>query len=138
MMSHDYQYEENSRRPITVFAFMLSCAFLGIGISYSAPWYFLAPVLVSSAMALWMILANRVSGMQLVGSELLLYSGKWTQSITVSQIDAVRIKYWSESAPSVSLKLNDGSNVAIPGYCIGSAEEFAIAVSNRDISVYKC
>ncbi len=131
----DYTYEENSRRPVTLFATVVGVAMLAVAAAYDAPWFFVTPVLVAFLMCLWAIVSNRKSGMMLVGDELRLYAGRWSQTVLASRIRSAKITHWTDGAPSVTLKLADGTSVPIPGYCIGSAAQFTQALRGRGIAI---
>jgi hypothetical protein len=136
-MNADYQYEENSRRPITILGLAITCVMVGVAQQHGAPWFFLTPVVCTGAMFVWMIVAARRSGMRLLGQELHLYAGKWIQTVPVTTITFLEVKDWIEGAPTVSLALDDGSTVHVPGYCIGSAKDFEAAMLERGIPVHQ-
>jgi hypothetical protein len=128
-----YQYEENSRRPSALIGLFLSCTILGVTYFYQAPWYFFAPTASCAAMLLWAVIANRVSGMQLTETKLMMHAGKWRQSVFVSEIAVVNIKEWMEGPPTITLSMKDGSDISIPDYCIGSSKNFTAALSKSNI-----
>jgi hypothetical protein len=135
MEQSDYLYEEQSRRPATLLALAAGAAMLFVGAAYGAPWYFLAPVVLGSLMSLWMIVVNRKSGAKLTGSELSLYGGSWNRTVSAAQIHSVKIVRWMDGAPSVTLQLTDGETLDIPGYCFGSADQLASALSCRGVQI---
>jgi hypothetical protein len=133
-MNPDYAYSEYSRRPITFVALALSLVMFMIGLSYAAPWYFFAPILIVAAMTTVMIVYNRQSGMTLSGSEIRLYSGQWVEQVAVSDIQEMHVTRWSDGAPSARLKLVSGKTVSIPGYCVGSVRDLEAALAARNIA----
>jgi hypothetical protein len=135
IMTEIYRYEKNSRRLATILGLVLSGFLMGIGYTYPTPWYFFAPVVLCAVMCLWAIIANRVSGLCVTDADLIMYTGKWRQNISLSEIAFVSIKQWMDSAPSFSLNMRDGSHIAIPGHCIGSSRDFTQALSKSNIPV---
>jgi hypothetical protein len=132
-MHTDYTYSENSRRPVTFVAFALSVAMGMFGVTYFAPWYFLAPVALAATMSGVMIVNNRKSGMELTGSALRLYAGNWVEHVAVSDIMVMDVTRWSDGAPSAALSLTSGKKIPIPGYCVGSVKSLEDALAARGI-----
>ncbi len=135
-MQTDYIYSENSRRPITFLGLALSLIMIFVGYAYDAPWYFLAPVAIGTAMCAVMIINNRQSGMELSGKTLRLYSGKWAETIAVSDIDEMQATRWNDSAPSAALHLKSGKKTSIPGYSVGSVKALEHALAARGIATH--
>lgn len=132
-----YTYRENSRRPIVYGAFTLSVIMLGAAFFYGAMWYLLLPVGLAAIMSSWMLLFNRVSGAELSASELSLSANTWRKVIPVKDIAEVKIKTWSDSAPSLTLRMKDGTQETIPGYCVGMPTALADEISKLGIAVTK-
>jgi hypothetical protein len=133
-MNPDYAYDETSRRPVTFLALPLSLAMLMFGWANDAPWYFMAPVVIGSALCVAMIIYNRRSGMVLRGSELRMYAGQWVEQVVVSDIQEMHVTRWSDGAPSAALLLASRKKLSIPGYCVGSVRELEVAFAARNIS----
>jgi hypothetical protein len=131
----DYNYSEQSRRPGTLLALVLSAAILVIGVLDGAPWFFLAPVLFACLMLIWMVIANRKSGMSLTGDRLNVFAGRWHQAVPTAQIQSVKVVHWSDGAPTITLSIAVASPVSIPGYCFGSADDLIRAMESRGIAI---
>jgi hypothetical protein len=134
-MQTDYQYSEQSRRPITIVAFLVAAIMIATGVAYKAPWYFMAPMLFAGAMLAFMIAVNRKSGMELKDTTLRVYSGKWEENVSVSEIVTMKITRWMEGAPTIVLVLSNNKVLDIPGYCCGFAKDLSEAVASRGILI---
>jgi hypothetical protein len=134
-MSSDYSYVERSRRPVTIAAAALCLAMFCVGIAYQAPWYFLAPIILSGAMTFVMIVTNRQSGMNLAGNILHVYSGKWNEQILVDDIAQMQLTRWTDGAPSVVMVLKNSVRMSIPGQCFGSAKDLSEALASRGVLI---
>jgi hypothetical protein len=135
-MGKNYTYSESSRRPITYLALGVSLAMLALGYGYGAPWFFLAPVAFVVVMSAAMIIINRQSGMELIGSEVRFYSGNWAETIAVADIIDMQVTRWSDGAPSATLSLKTGKKFSIPGYCVGSVKALEAALAARGIATH--
>jgi hypothetical protein len=132
-----YSYREQTRRPFVIFAFVLNIVMLAVAFVYGAPWYFFIPLLICFAMLCWMVIVNRVSGAELNLKNLTVYSGTWHKSFEVRNIAGLRLQQWSESAPTVSITLLDGTYQKLPGQCVGSSQSLADAIAKIGIQVMR-
>jgi hypothetical protein len=132
-MPTDYIYSENSRRPATLFGLALFVAILVVSFAYGAPWFIQALVGIAILITAPMVLRNRRSGMELIGSTLRLYAGKWVETIAVSDISEMHVTRWTDGAPSASLLFASGKKISIPGYCVGSVKALEATLASRSI-----
>jgi hypothetical protein len=109
-----------------VCALMLTVAF-----HYSAPWYFLAPVGLATAMALWGIIANPQSGSDLTSENLSFFHWGKTETIAIADIASMKVSRWSEGPDTVALNLNSGGVVHVPSVCADSK----LAIALQDLGV---
>ena len=133
MREQDYTYEERSRRPLTILAWFIGLIMLGVAVNVGAQWWFYLPIGLFMLMVTWMLIADKVSGMRLEGADLELYSGKWQRKIVCEEIVSMDIKEWSDSAPTITLRMRDGENIAVPGMCFGAWKTFANALEQRGV-----
>jgi predicted tellurium resistance membrane protein TerC len=131
----DYIYEEQTRRPGTLLALVLSAVMIAVGVTHVEPWYFLAPVFAAALMLLWMVIVNRKSGTRLTGDTLSLYAGRWSRVVSTAEIKSIKVVSWSEGAPTLTLTLTDATTLDIPGYCFGSGADLARALGSRQIQI---
>ncbi len=135
VMKTDYQYSEQSRRPMTIAALIVAAIMIATGVAYDAPWYFMAPVLLAGAMLTYMIAVNRKSGMELKDAKLRVYAGSWEESVSVSDVVTMKITRWMEGAPTIVLMLLNNKTLDIPGYCCGSAKDLSEAMASHGVSI---
>jgi hypothetical protein len=124
-----HQHRETTRRPIAAVAAAVAGLMAWFGMVNAAPWYALLPILAALAMALWMLVAARVSGAELTAKTLRLFSGRWERSIPMAAIASYSVTPWSEGADWISLRLKPGEDFRIPSHCLGDAKAFAAALS---------
>jgi hypothetical protein len=137
MSSADYVYTENSRRRATIVVCFLCAGFVGFGAYYGAPWFALAPAGIALLMTVFMVIFNRVSGCNLVGDSVELYSGKWRHLLSLADISDVLVKEWSDGAPSVRTGLKSGKPIEVPAMCLGSVASFTKALERRSIPIVR-
>lgn len=134
-MTVDYHHHEKTRRPATYVWTALFAGVLLFAFFNNAPWYFMLPVLFGLSLLVWAIIVNRKSGMNLNGSSLTMFSGKWQKAITFSDITCVKIKHWSDGAPSIDIVMKNAKPERVPHNCFGSAKELSDALAARGIPV---
>lgn len=130
----EYQFEQNGRRPIVMFAAVLGLVLVGVGFHYSAPWYFLVMPGIASLMAILMLIQNSRSGLKLTPQTLTLYKDSWHEAIPLSTIKGVRTTHFSSGQPSIWLDRIDGPPYRIPGYCFSSAQPLKQAFATHQIA----
>ena len=98
---------------MTLAGFAISIGMLAFGFYYGAPWYFLAPVALSTALFMWQWIGNQVSGSEVTAQTVRLFVGQKETVVPVANIRAVRVTQWSDGAPSVSLLLHEEPSVSV-------------------------
>jgi hypothetical protein len=135
MQNADYTYFEQGRRLITLVALCLSTAMLAVAVAYGVELFYLAPVFIALLMLLWMVIVNRRTGMALTGDQLMIFVGNRQQVVATADIRSVKFVNWMEGAPTITMRMANGPDVDIPGYCFGSAAELKRALVARKISI---
>jgi hypothetical protein len=115
-----YTYHLSGRRPATIFVLGVSLAMLAFGAYREAPWYFLVPVGLSTAMALWAMIANPQAGSKLTADTLYFYNGSRQATIPIKDIASMKISKWSDGPDTVALTLKSGDIVDVPSMCADS------------------
>ena len=98
---------------MTLVGFAVSIGMFAFGFYYGAPWYFLAPVALSTALFMWQWIGNQVSGSEVTADAVRLYVGQKETIIPMTNIRTVRVTKWSDGAPSIRLILHEGADVSI-------------------------
>lgn len=130
----EYQFEQNGRRPIVMFAAVLGAVMVSGGLYYDAPWYFLAMPAIAGLMALLMLIQNSRSGLKLNAQSLTLFKDNWQEEIPLSTITRLRTTEFSSGQPSVWLDRVGAPPYRIPGYCFGSAQDLKQALAAHGIA----
>lgn len=130
----EYQFEQNGRRPIVMFAAVLGAVMVSGGLYYDAPWYFLAMPAIAGLMALLMLIQNSRSGLKLNAQSLTLFKDNWQEEIPLSTITRLRTTQFSSGQPSVWLDRVGAPPYRIPGYCFGSAQDLKQALAAHGIA----
>jgi hypothetical protein len=115
-----YSYRLSGRRPGTLFALFASTAMLTVGIVYSLPWYFLAPVGLAGLMSLWAIFSNPKTGSVLSSKKLYFFNRGTEQTVLITDIASMKVSRWTDGPDTVALKLKAGSVVHVPSLCADS------------------
>jgi hypothetical protein len=126
-----YTYHLSGRRPAVVFVLGVSLAMLAYGAYREAPWYFLMPVGLSVAMALWAIIANPQAGSTLKADTLYFYNRGTQETIRIKDIASMKISNWTDGPDTVALTLKSGDIVHVPSMCADSK----LAVKLRELGV---
>jgi hypothetical protein len=132
-----YAYVQTGRRPIVVFALVISAGLLVFSMSQGAPWWFYPPVVFAVAASAWMVLANPSSGIQLTDREIRVFSGSWDHSFALGQVASMAIIDWVDGGPSAIVRLRDGSEVFVPSACLPSATTLVEVLGAHGIRVDK-
>ena len=98
---------------MTLVGFAVSIGMFAFGFYYGAPWYFLAPVALSTALFMWQWIGNQVSGSEVTADAVRLYVGQKETIIPMTNIRTVRVTKWSDGAPSIRLILHEGVDVSV-------------------------
>ena len=130
----EYQFEQNGRRPIVMFAAVLGAVMVSGGLYYDAPWYFLAMPAIAGLMALLMLIQNSRSGLKLNAQSLTLFKDNWQEEIPLSTITRLQTTQFSSGQPSVWLDRVGAPPYRIPGYCFGSAQDLKQALAAHGIA----
>lgn len=130
----EYQFEQNGRRPIVMFAAVLGAVMVSGGLYFDAPWYFLAMPAIAGLMALLMLIQNSRSGLKLNAQSLTLFKDNWQEEIPLSTITRLRTTQFSSGQPSVWLDRVGAPPYRIPGYCFGSAQDLKQALAAHGIA----
>jgi hypothetical protein len=126
-----YIYHLSGRRRGTIFALGVGMAMLALGISHAAPWYFLAPVALSLAMALWLIIANPQSGSVLNTETLYFFYRNKKETLRIADIASMKVTDWSDGPDTVAITLKSGDIVHVPSMCADSK----LAVALRGLKI---
>lgn len=127
-----YAYRLSGRRAGTLFALGASIAMLAFGAHHAAPWYFLVPVGLAGAMALWAIIANPQTGSSLTAETLHVYNRGNSETVHIADIARMNITKWSEGPDTVAITLKSGDVVHVPSLCADS--KLAIALRGLGVS----
>lgn len=131
----DYVFEQQGRRPIVILAALIGFGMTALGLFYGAPWYFVAVTLVSSLMALAIIVQNSRAGMRLEGDSLVLFKDGWSHVIDTGSIRQVRVTQWTDGQPCIWIERDGAPPYRLPGYCFGSATQLTAAFRARGLDV---
>lgn len=93
---------------------------LAFAIAYGAPWYFMAPVGIASAIAIWAIVSNPHSGADLDKEQLIFFSQGTQTTVLTADIANMKVSRWSDGPDTVALTLTSGHVVHVPGLCADS------------------
>ena len=104
---------------------------LAFGDAHGAPWYFLMPVALAWAIALWAIIANPQSGSVLNAETLHFYHQSKKETMRIADIASMKVSRWSDGPDTVALTLKSGGTVHVPGMCADSK----LAVALLDLGV---
>jgi hypothetical protein len=126
-----YSYRLSGRRPMTIFAFVVSVAMMGFAAHYAAPWYFLVPVGLSAVMALLAIIANPQTGSTLSSKTLQLLNRGKTETIHIKDIVRMRVTHWHDGRDSVSLTLKSGGFIYVSALCADNG----LVIALRELGV---
>jgi hypothetical protein len=126
-----YTYHLSGRRPGMVFALVFSLAMLAFAARYAAPWYFLVPVGLAAAMALWAIIANPQTGSILTPETLHFFNRGSKETVCIAEIASMKVTNWSDGPDTVAITLKSGDVVYVPSLCADSK----LAVALRGLGV---
>jgi hypothetical protein len=126
-----YTYRLSGRRPMTVVVLCFSVAMLAFVAQHAASWYFLVPVLLSGAMALWAIIANPQTGATLDAETLHFFSQGTEETVQIADIASMKVSRWSDGPDTVALTLKSGDIVHVPSLCADSR----LAVMLKDLGI---
>jgi hypothetical protein len=126
-----YTYHLSGRRPATIFVLGVSLAMLAYGAYHEAPWYFLMPVGLSVAMALWAIIANPQAGSTLNADILHFYNQGTQETVHLKDIATMKVSNWTDGPDTVALTLKSGDIVHVPSMCADSK----LAVKLKELGV---
>ena len=115
-----YTYHLSGRRAGTIFALGVSAVMVAVGVSYGAPWYFIAPVVLAGAMALWAIIANPQSGLVLNAEMLYFFHRSTKKTVRITDIASIKVSQWSDGPDTVAITLKSGGIVHVPSLCADS------------------
>jgi hypothetical protein len=127
-----YTYHLSGRRSGMVFALVFSVAMMAFAARYAAPWYFLIPVGLAAAMALWAIIANPQTGSILTAETLHLFNRSSKDVVHIADIASMKVTNWSDGPDTVTLTLRSGRVVYVPSLCADS--KLAIALRGLGVS----
>ncbi len=126
-----YSYHLSGRRAGTIFVVILFMLMAVFGVSYGAPWYFLAPLALGGGMAIWAIIANPQTGSTLTAQHLSLFNRGEHETIDIADISHMEIRRWTDGPDTVILTLTSGRIVQVSSMCADSK----LAVALRDLGV---
>jgi hypothetical protein len=98
--------------------FAISILFIVVGLAYDAPWYFLAPVMLSLSMTIWAIIANPQTGTTLTKDRLHVYNRHHNRDIAVCEIRSVKIDNDMDGGTRADLVLASGEKIGISAMCM--------------------
>jgi hypothetical protein len=126
-----YSYLLSGRRPAMIFVLGVSVMMLAFAAHYEAPWYFLVPVGLSAAMALWAIIANPQTGLTLNADTLHFFNRGTQETVHIKDVASMKVTKWSDGPDTVALTLTSGRIVHVPSMCADSK----LAVALRELGV---
>jgi hypothetical protein len=127
-----YAYRLSGRRAGTIFAFGASIAMMAFAARYAAPWYFLVPVGLAAAMALWAIIANPQTGSILTAETLHFFNRGSKETVRIADVASMKVTNWSDGPDTVALTLTSGRVIHVPSLCADS--KLAVALRGLGIS----
>jgi hypothetical protein len=127
-----YTYHLSGRRSAVVFALVFSVAMMAFAARYAAPWYFLVPVGLAAAMALWAIIANPQTGSILTPETLHLFNRSSKDVVHIADIASMKVTNWSDGPDTVAITLKSGEIVHVPSLCADS--KLAVALRGLGVS----
>lgn len=130
-----YAHTEHGRSLGSFFALVFSVGMTVFCFVRDAPWWMYPPVLIAMLGMGWMVIANPKSGCDLDDEQLNVYSGRWSETLQLSDIDCVRIINWSDGRPSASIEKTDGSKVFVHSTCLSSGLAFTEALQKAGVTV---
>jgi hypothetical protein len=126
-----YTYHLSGRRPATIFVLGASLALLAFVAYREAPWYLFIPVGLSTAMALWAIIADPQTGSRLNADTLHFYYRSTQKTIRIKDVASMKVSNWTDGPDTVALVLKSGDIVDVPTMCADSK----LAVKLRELGV---
>lgn len=133
-----YQHSEPGRRFSTVAALLVFVGFTAYAFAWSAPWWFLVIPVVGIIGLGWIVFVNPISGCRLDQQAFEYFSGNTRCNLAIADIANLRIIEWSDSPPSASVQMKDGTRHFVNAVCFGGADALrngfvqAGIVSGRD------
>jgi hypothetical protein len=126
-----YSYTLSGRRIGMVFALVVSVIMMAFAAHHDAPWYMLAPVGLSAAMALVAIIANPQTGSTLTSQSLEFFNQGTRETIDIKDVASMKVVTWTDGPDTVTLTLKTGRAVRIPSLCADSK----LAIALRSLGV---
>jgi hypothetical protein len=126
-----YSYLLSGRRPAMIFVLGVSVMMLAFAAHYEAPWYFLVPVGLSAAMALWAIITNPQTGLTLNADTLHFFNRGTQETVQIRDVASMKVTKWSDGPDTVALTLTSGRIVYVPSMCADSK----LAVALRELGI---
>lgn len=128
-----FEHNLAGRRPATFFGLAVCLGMSGLGLSYAAPWYFMAVIMLTGAMLVWAIIANPQTGVKLTRSALSFYFRGRREDVSLSDIGSARIWNQMGSGTSALILMKSGKKMNIPAMCIN--RKFGDALQQTGIPV---
>jgi hypothetical protein len=129
--THVYSYRFSGRSAATISGLIVSIAMLAIAAAYAAPWYFVAPAVLSALMLIWAIARNPQSGCDLDRTTLHFFTQAETVRVHLTDIVSMKVTRWSDGPDSVTLTLASGDKITVPSMCADSK----LAVTLKELGV---
>jgi hypothetical protein len=126
-----YSYHLSGRRASMAFALVFSLVMMAFAYHYAAPWYFLVPVGLAAAMALFAIIANPQTGSTLTTETLHFFNRGTQETVRIADVVSMKVSKWTDGPDTVALHLKSGSVVNVPSLCADSK----LAIALRDLGV---
>ncbi len=126
-----YSYRLSGRRAGTIFALGVSAVMLAFGAHHAAPWYFLVPVGLAAAMALWAIIINPHTGSTLTAETLHFFKRGSEETLRIADIASMKVVKSSDGPDTLTLTLASGRNISVSSLCADSK----LAVALRALGV---
>jgi uncharacterized membrane protein len=126
-----YSHHISGRRLAMYFVLWVSLAMMVFATRYSAAWYFLVPVGLSAAMALWAIIANPQTGSTLTAQTLHFFNRGTKETVQIKDVISMKVTNWTDGPDTVALTLKSGNVIHVPSMCADSK----LAVALRELGV---
>jgi hypothetical protein len=123
-----YSYRLSGRRAGTIFALGVSAVMLAFGAHHAAPWYFLVPVGLAAAMALWAIITNPQTGSTLTAETLHFFNRGAEEKVYIADVASMKVEKWSDGPDTVTLTLTSSRVICVPSLCADSKLAGALRV----------
>lgn len=131
----DLIYRRTGRRAETLAAMIAAVAFLLLALAWNAPPYVYGPIALAIALLGLVLKRNPVYGMHLTTEIWTLYIDGAEKVVPLDSLASVRFAHWTDGAPTVSVRMRDGTEEDIPSLGLPPEDILAEALVTRGIRV---